>query len=56
MEKPREQETQVEMFPLNDAITPAARLPDVNLFDQKDGLDTVDQDVQKSSSPDVSFI
>ena len=56
MEKPREQDTQVEMVPLNDAITPAARLPDVNILDQKDGIDTVDQDLQKSSSPDVSFI
>ena len=56
MEKQREQDTQVEMVPLNDAITPAARLPDVNLLDQKDGIDTADQDVPKSSSPDVSFI
>ncbi len=56
MEKPKEQETQVELVPLNDAITPAARLPDVDLLDQKDGIDTADHDVPKSSSPEVSFI
>ena len=43
MEKPREQETQVAMVPLNDAIPPAARLPDVNLLDQKDGIDAWDR-------------
>ena len=47
MEKPSEQETEVEMVPLN--LNP---LPESNLHDEKDKLDTA----KKTASPEVSFI
>ena len=51
MQKPKEQETQVEMVPLNFKVVPESKLTD-----EIDGLEKVEEQAQNTPSPEVSFI
>ena len=51
MEKPKEQETKVEMLPLNVNVVPESKYTD-----EIDGLEKAEEEAQKTTSPEVSFI
>ena len=51
MQKPKEQETQVEMLPLNVNVVPESKLTD-----EIDGVERAEEEAKKPSSVEVSFI